>query len=234
MHKASRPCPLCAGSAIRTCYPYAIAFESQVFHYHLCGKCGTAFVDPLPDDNAFALMYGKAFYHDRHYAVVDFLPYRKAAIFLSRFALLGSSVLDYGCGFGHFLKAIKDVGFVPYGVEFDRAASLVASDSTGQPVISVEDLNRLQPSARFDVLHLGDVLEHLPDPAFTLGRLLALVKPGGLFFVEGPLEKKFIFCLLVFACLWSLEASLASCSCWSWYSCASLFNIGFRSGSFLW
>jgi len=35
---------------------------------------------------------------------------------------------------------------------------------------------------------LGDVLEHLPDPASTLKNLLCYLKPGGVLFVEGPLE----------------------------------------------
>ena len=40
----------------------------------------------------------------------------------------------------------------------------------------------------FDVLHLGDVLEHLPEPASTLASLLPLLRQAGLLFIEGPLE----------------------------------------------
>lgn len=42
--------------------------------------------------------------------------------------------------------------------------------------------------SQYNVNHLGDVLEHLPDPAATLTQMLGYLKPGGLLFVEGPLE----------------------------------------------
>jgi len=35
---------------------------------------------------------------------------------------------------------------------------------------------------------LGDVLEHLPNPSETLLQLLDYLRPGGVLFVEGPLE----------------------------------------------
>ena len=41
---------------------------------------------------------------------------------------------------------------------------------------------------RYDIIYMGDVLEHLPAPAATLRDLDGLLAPGGLFFVEGPLE----------------------------------------------
>lgn len=41
------------------------------------------------------------------------------------------------------------------------------------------------PFQRFDAIHLGDVLEHLPHPASLLRELEPL---GGVFFIEGPLE----------------------------------------------
>jgi SAM-dependent methyltransferase len=133
-------------------------------------------------------MYGKAVYHDAHYAAPDLTSYSQAAALLAHYAQSGSSVLDYGCGVGHFLQAVKAQGFLPYGVEFDKAAAVSAAASVGCPVFTVADLERECSPQSFDVLHLGDVLEHLPDPGGTLAGLLPLLKPGALLFVEGPLE----------------------------------------------
>lgn len=55
-------------------------------------------------------------------------------------------------------------------------------------MITVADFDQGYGAQTLDVIHLGDVLEHLPDPAATLAGLLKLLKPGGLLFVEGPLE----------------------------------------------
>lgn len=115
-------------------------------------------------------------------------PYRQAATLLRQFAQPGSSGLDYVCGVGHFLQALKAEGFKPYGVEFDAPAANDAAATVGCSVLTVAYFDRDCGGQAFDVIHLGDVLEHLPDPAATLAGLLKRLKPGGYLFVEGPLE----------------------------------------------
>ena len=44
-----------------------------------------------------------------------------------------------------------------------------------------------------DILHLGDVLEHLTEMENQLPRILRLIKPGGLLLAQGPLEGNFNF-----------------------------------------
>jgi len=188
MTASHRPCPLCEAHASGPSFPYAIRYNDQVFRYLSCSDCRTVFVDPVPDAACFARMYDKSTYHDSYYSASCVAPYREAAMLLRQFAQPGSSVLDYGCGVGHFLLAVKDEGFLPFGVEFDTAAATAAAFRTGCPVVSVDDLENGLTIQIFDVLHLGDVLEHLPDPAVTLAGLLQRLKPGGLLFVEGPLE----------------------------------------------
>jgi 2-polyprenyl-3-methyl-5-hydroxy-6-metoxy-1,4-benzoquinol methylase len=109
-----------------------------------------------------------------------------SARLLTRFLPLSAQVLDYGCGVGGFLSALKAEGFVPTGVEFDKPAARAAARNNGCPVFSVDEFRAT--TGLYDAIHLGDVLEHLPDPLTTLCELLATVKPGGVVFVEGPLE----------------------------------------------
>jgi SAM-dependent methyltransferase len=188
MTAAPRPCPLCEAQESGPAFPYSIRFANQIFRYLRCSDCRTVFVDTVPDAACFAQMYDKASYHDSHYSASDLTPYRQAATLLCQFAQPGSTVLDYGCGVGYFLQAVKAEGFVPFGVEFDAPAAAAAAVHGGCLVVTVADLDRAYAGQLFDVIHLGDVLEHLPDPAATLTGLLTRLKPGGLLFVEGPLE----------------------------------------------
>lgn len=187
MTTATRPCPICECQAATRSFPYAIRFNNKVFHYLRCRSCGTVFVDSLPDYACFARIYNKADYHELHYNSPDLKLYHEAAELCLRFAEPGASVLDYGCGVGHFMQAAKHLGFSPHGVEFDASAAAAAEGMVGCPVYTVAIFDQIHCQS-FDVIHLGDVLEHLPDPAATLAELLKRLKLGGLLFVEGPLE----------------------------------------------
>lgn len=91
------------------------------------------------------------------------------------------SVLDVGCGEGGFGRELKQRGLVHghlAGVEPDeraaRQAQAVYDEVHVGPVESYFS-NRL-----YDVMVLGDVLEHLKDPAKELRRLRAFLRPSGL------------------------------------------------------
>jgi len=133
-------------------------------------------------------MYSKGNYHDLHYVKTCESTYNSAVDLLLQFAAPGSTVLDYGCGFGHFLVSAKRAGYIPTGAEFDATAASYASTVSGAEVLSNAEFADLGNRPLFDVLHLADVLEHLPDPFGTLNHLMCYVRPGGLVFIEGPLE----------------------------------------------
>lgn len=189
MPEQTRPCPLCTASAAATAFPFKIAFDDQCFNYLRCHACRSVFVDPVPSDQTFARMYAKSDYHDCHYSECGSPHYQKAATLLHEFAPEGASVLDYGCGFGHFLTAVRAGGFNATGVEFDAEAAALAQRTSGCKVFSTAEFHAHRTALTFDVLHLGDVLEHLPYPADTQLQLHTCLKPGGLLFVEGPLEE---------------------------------------------
>ncbi len=181
-------CPICGGRPTGSAFPYTTNFNKTRFAYLQCGQCKSVFVDPVPDAETFALMYTKSTYHDQFYDGSEGVHYSESAQLLSKHLKPGSLVLDYGCGVGGFLKACVSNGLVPFGVEFDIEAAKFAAQNGRCEAMSVEAFSKLVPPPCFDAIHMGDVLEHLPNPASTLTELLDLLKPGGLLFVEGPLE----------------------------------------------
>jgi glycosyltransferase involved in cell wall biosynthesis/SAM-dependent methyltransferase len=185
-----RKCPICKNNTekARMVFPYVTKFNNVSFTYLKCNSCSSDFVDPIPDSDTFTKMYAKSGYHDYFYQSSDGGEYAPSVQLLTQHLPAGASVLDYGCGVGGFLQALVAAGFVPFGVEFDRDAADLAAKRAGCDAISVDDFQSLPVKPMFDAIHFGDVLEHLPDPAKTLNDLLVYLKPGGILYVEGPLE----------------------------------------------
>lgn len=182
-----RPCPLCGAAGSRSVFPFATEFNQRRFNYLACSGCSCVYVDPVPDQETFERMYAKSRYHDAYYETAEEDAYIDSARMLQGVLRPGARVLDYGCGTGGFLRALRSAGFVPFGVEFDPDAAEAASRKASCEVLTVEEFWRRDDEV-FDAIHLGDVLEHLPDPATVLGRLLGRLKSGGALFAEGPLE----------------------------------------------
>jgi SAM-dependent methyltransferase len=100
--------------------------------------------------------------------------------------------LDYGCGAGTLLVEADKVGWLPVGVELNSEVARSVGHRTGFCVLTAEAADATDGHIA-DVLHLGDVLEHLTDMENHMPRILRLIKPGGLLLAQGPLEGNFNF-----------------------------------------
>ena len=97
----------------------------------------------------------------------------------------GKTVLDVGCGGGILAESMAQRGAQVTGIDLAdkplKVAQLHLLES-GNKVdyrnIAAEYLARELPG-HFDVVTCMELLEHVPDPASTVGACSALVKPGG-------------------------------------------------------
>jgi SAM-dependent methyltransferase len=96
------------------------------------------------------------------------------------------SLLDLGCWLGFLLDEARGRGWRTVGVEPSAFASGFARERLGLDV-RVGNLmtTELEPHS-FDAVVLGDVLEHLPDPARALERIASLTRPGGVIHLALP------------------------------------------------
>lgn len=97
----------------------------------------------------------------------------------------GGRLLDVGCGNGGFLMLARQAGWQVEGVDFD-AGAVRAARSRGLEVHhgGVDVLTGCGES--FDVITLSHVIEHVHDPMTALRRLHALLKPGGILWLDTP------------------------------------------------
>ena len=99
--------------------------------------------------------------------------------------LAGKKVLDVGCGGGILAESMAARGAIVTGIDLSDKALAVARlhlFESGQKVdyrkIATEELAAEMPGA-FDVVTCLEMLEHVPDPASTVGACAQLARPGG-------------------------------------------------------
>jgi hypothetical protein len=132
-------------------------------------------------------MYSREHYHDTFVTSYFSTRYLQSVHLLKEYCGQRHTLLDFGCGEGLFMLAAQSIGFSCTGVELDASAIQRAGEDANLPTSDLKSL--LERGSRFDIIHLGDVFEHLPNPYETIGALNHLMNRNGLFFVEGPLER---------------------------------------------
>ena len=142
----------------------------------------------MPDAAVLAEMYGPAYRNQpgAEEAVADPKdPRRVLALLRQR---KPGTFVDYGCGSGDLLVEARAAGWTVCGVEFASEVVGEVAGRTGCTVVGdVESLRRAR-AAPADVVHLGDVIEHLTDPARIVSELAELIRRDGLLIAQGPLE----------------------------------------------
>lgn len=110
------------------------------------------------------------------------------AYLLQRFVGKNRRVLELGCSTGYISRLLKQLGCSVVGIELDAAAAQLAAGICDQ--VFVADLNGNTWSQRiegqFDVVLMGDVLEHLVHPDQVLRSARPFLLPGGEIVVSLP------------------------------------------------
>ena len=183
-------CPLCGSSGATLSWLRGVHYDSQVFDYHECPACHSLACIPPPDAATLRRMYGVNYAGDvapsAHGESVD--PKHPEWVLDALRSMPAGAFLDYGCGGGALLVAAQKMGWRAVGVEFDPAVASQVQRSTGVRVCAAP-APELAHSA--DVVHLGDVIEHLVHLERDFRSVLSLLKPGGCVIAQGPLENNF-------------------------------------------
>jgi len=94
------------------------------------------------------------------------------------------SLLDVGCGLGHFGQYMAQAGYRVSGIEPSRYAQEVARSFGINIYSAIEDC--LQAGQYFDAITLLYVLEHIPDPVDMLKKVQKLMKKDSLLVIMVP------------------------------------------------
>lgn len=141
----------------------------------------------MPSEAELAILYGVEYNDDAESGPsIDGDP-RADDWLLDRLAIAKPNrFVDFGCGSGSLLGRVSATGVEALGFDMDLGGVAAASLASGCAVYMLSSIRNHQESA--DVVHIGDVLEHVPDPHNVLRQACSLLKPGGTVLAQGPLE----------------------------------------------
>jgi SAM-dependent methyltransferase len=163
-----------------------------------CRACAMVSIDPQPSIDELAELYPESYRmelgqkpSDAYLAFMDKRATAQKAFISTHLQLDSESrVLDIGCSAGSFLLGFSADTPNLEGYEPDVVMAGLARDrlpASAQVFNELCDPATL-PSARYDLIALSHVFEHLIDPVGFLGHLLRATRPGGLVFIEVPNE----------------------------------------------
>jgi len=191
-----KPCTLCGGEQYELYLGRVYAYEDQVFDLVRCDSCGLVRVAPLPDPET-----ARAFY-DRRYFDSDFScgvrkgsyletdasrvgEYREILDIIEKYRPSGR-LLEVGCAAGSFLNYARRAGYEVEGVDVSEWAAGAAREQFGLNVHVGRLVETGLPDEDFDIVFLGDLLEHEPEPLEFLAEVKRVTKPQGMVVIKVP------------------------------------------------
>jgi SAM-dependent methyltransferase len=169
-----------------------------------CISCGFAHLDPIPDNRAY---YANGFFErDKkdwfkeaqedsdwlrmcHWSEAKLLAtYRRS---YHSFPIVdvgaadGLCLLDVGCGFGDFIKVVKELGWDAVGLEPSDYACAILKERGLPHLQGGIETQTLAPMSA-DAIRLAWVLEHLSDPLATLRKCKEALKINGVLEIIVP------------------------------------------------
>jgi len=191
MYEKLEVCPSCKNTNFKNyliCSDHSVSGES--FALSKCTKCELVFTNPRPDEEALPKYYESKEYISHTNKANSFinLIYKIARHFTirSKIKLINSyhnkgTILDYGCGTGHFLKSCESKGWTTYGYEPDKNARAIA-ESNGLHII--EKIKKT--NAKYDIITAWHVIEHVSDLRKTIKKLRSALNENGHLIIAVP------------------------------------------------
>jgi 2-polyprenyl-3-methyl-5-hydroxy-6-metoxy-1,4-benzoquinol methylase len=191
-------CNLC-GSTKASQVPFRYLFKERYLWLYECNNCKLRSIWPLPSAQEIEEMYAADYFTEAdsatHHMDTDYLALLNSGDYadgienMKKYCKQGS-ILEIGCATGNFLHALNKVGYTVKGIELSSFAVDYAKKNFGLNLINkpfdFSLLNKDVFENEFDVVIMGDVLEHFTNPTEAMQLVQKILKPGGVAFIHLP------------------------------------------------
>ena len=171
--------------------------------YYRCYSCDLIKIHPIPSKQQLRKIYSysneeKQARTNRIINLLYKLPLGKILLSLYNSLLIGKrysmvlklanrgSLLDVGCGSGHFLSKFQDQNIIKKGIEVNKTLAELARQRIGKENVYVTKIESFRTAAKFEVITLWHTLEHLAKPDKILNKLNSLLSKNGKLVIEVP------------------------------------------------
>ena len=162
-----------------------------------CETCGFKHVTPLPDKLENETLYRDSHYDDGERDRLNYyerdrdwwlMSYRDVLSEIAQFISPNddNTLVDIGCGAGLFLEAAKEEGWNTVGVEISTIAANHCRDKGLDIINSSFDADLTSLPENIKVVHMRNILEHVPDPFSLINVAFDKLASGGVLVVGVP------------------------------------------------
>lgn len=176
-------CDLCGETRARS---FARRQGMQVVR---CLGCGLVYVSPRLDAEALQRHYNTGeSSRIEYYLDVEVADRRSFAEVLERAERLvpRGELLDVGPNVGTCMDVARERGWRVHGIEINAEAARYSRETRGLDVITGTLGPETYPPGRFDVVLMGDVIEHVASPKDVMGTVARILRPGGVVLISTP------------------------------------------------
>jgi 2-polyprenyl-3-methyl-5-hydroxy-6-metoxy-1,4-benzoquinol methylase len=187
-NKSAVKCLLCTSDVsdvqVET-FDYSYETSHEAFWYALCKRCSSwiQLTPPVQMFNYYPSNYGNP--RSKKRRVMRRLKSQKQRSVLRgiKSQVVGTRLLDFGCGDSQLLADARRVGFEIFGTDFDPRLQSNC-EKVGGFWIKPDQLSSYRGT--FDVITMLQSVEHVPNPSDELLFLKSLLRPGGVVLIETP------------------------------------------------
>lgn len=189
-------CPMCSNESFKI-----VTHRFDSGRIVRCPACGHVYLNPTLSDEMLGRIYESYHGHgEDDQALMQMLegwfsdptgPYQFALKLIEEDGgFVGQSVLEIGCGPGHFLNACRARGAQVTGIDLSPHAVELAKAEFGIDVIysdfETAASEGVFPKQTYDLVFAFEVIEHVKYPGIFLSLIHDLLKPGGSVFLSTP------------------------------------------------
>lgn len=164
--------------------------QKDGFDLYKCLKCDLVFVWPQPSPETLARDYyseKSGYQNNRAEDILKVSETKRAKKVFEFFKnnKPNGKILDVGCSGGHFMYWAQKRGFNPSGVELNKKTANSAV-SYGFEVYNGFLKDAPFEKGGFDIVFLGEIIEHVNDPRELITDALKFLKQDGLIVITTP------------------------------------------------